>query len=292
MTQPIHISSTDTTIVCHSLGEGTPLLGIHGIISDRSFFADFEAYIPEDFQWITYDRRGYGDSPAPNSGDYSLEAQAEDAAAVLRHMTSTPAWILGHSAGGLVALTLAIRYPELVRGITLIETPVCYNDELAKAIDDWFAKLTQYRDQGKIKKALPLFSRQIGGTAPGTGFDMEKIQKTYRNLEIFLTGELEYLHREVIPWEELCAVVGGRLEPEWTASPVPAGTIPGGRPEPRWTIPCRVMVTEHGKGSIFGRSVQDTAARLGWPVSEIPGFHNVVQEDAKGFAEVFFREMF
>ena len=259
LTQTTSGYTSPSGIYYESLGCGEPVLAIHGIISDHSFFEEAAALMSDNHLWVTYDRRGYDKSHSSGNEDYSISAQTEDASEVLRSVTDHPAWILGHSAGGLIALLLAVRYPELVRGLILLETPICCDKHLSQEIDQWFRQLEDIRDSGKIKKALPLFSRQIGGSAPGRGFDLAKIQRTYRNLGTFLNGELDSLHKDTIAIEQLRQI----------------------------SVPCRILVTEHGQSSIFGQSVQDTAARMHWPITLIPGYHNVIQEDPAAFASAF-----
>jgi pimeloyl-ACP methyl ester carboxylesterase len=49
---------------------------------------------------------------------------SDDAAALLRALDGAPATVVGWSAGGIVALGLAIRHPDLVSGLVLEEPPL------------------------------------------------------------------------------------------------------------------------------------------------------------------------
>lgn len=71
---------------------------------------------------IAYDRRGFTRSthePVRNASRHT-----EDAAALLRAIDAAPATVVGWSSGGLIAMDLAIRSPELVGALALEEPPL------------------------------------------------------------------------------------------------------------------------------------------------------------------------
>jgi pimeloyl-ACP methyl ester carboxylesterase len=70
---------------------------------------------------LAFDNRGTGLSDKP-PGPYSIELLADDAASVLESRGLASADVYGHSLGGYIALTLAVRRPELVRSLVLVGT--------------------------------------------------------------------------------------------------------------------------------------------------------------------------
>lgn len=71
---------------------------------------------------IAYDRRGCGRSERPEPYERtSVAEQANDAAALLDALEAAPAMVIGRSYGGAVAIDLALRYPDRVRALTLLE---------------------------------------------------------------------------------------------------------------------------------------------------------------------------
>jgi 3-oxoadipate enol-lactonase/4-carboxymuconolactone decarboxylase len=73
------------------------------------------------FQLLRMDTRGHGASDAP-AEDYSMQALAEDAIAVLDAAGIDKAFVAGVSLGGMVAMQLALAEPERVCGLALICT--------------------------------------------------------------------------------------------------------------------------------------------------------------------------
>jgi esterase len=71
---------------------------------------------------IAYDRRGcmHSQRPLPYERT-SVAEQADDAAALLDALAATPAVAIGRSYGGAVAVDLALRYPDRVRALVLLE---------------------------------------------------------------------------------------------------------------------------------------------------------------------------
>jgi pimeloyl-ACP methyl ester carboxylesterase len=77
--------------------------------------------LARDHRVIAYNRRGYRGSGA-ETGRWT--DHAEDAAALLRLLDASAATVVGHSAGAIVALELAIREPELVASLILLDPAV------------------------------------------------------------------------------------------------------------------------------------------------------------------------
>lgn len=100
-------------------GEGSPLVLLHGLGGAASNWIELAPQLARDHRVVAVDLPGHGGSSAlpvlPN-----LEPFADRVGLVLRREEAHPAVVVGHSLGCVVALRLAMRSPELVRGLVLI----------------------------------------------------------------------------------------------------------------------------------------------------------------------------
>jgi pimeloyl-ACP methyl ester carboxylesterase len=102
------------------LGSGKPVLLVHGTAA--SVWGDVPSMLARTHRVLVYDRRSFGTSIHPPLAD--LSRHASDAAAVLRTKAALPAIVVGWSIGGVIALELALRHPELVKALVLLEPPL------------------------------------------------------------------------------------------------------------------------------------------------------------------------
>jgi pimeloyl-ACP methyl ester carboxylesterase len=120
-------------------GHGTPILGLHGAGSSAVFWEDASERLSQLGRAIVYDRRGSNRSERPDPYETtSVREHADDALALLQALDAEPAILVGRSYGGTVALDLAIRCPESVHGLALLEAgPMGFSLEY----DLWFEAL-------------------------------------------------------------------------------------------------------------------------------------------------------
>ncbi len=103
-------------------GEGAPIACIHGGGSSALMWADAVEELARLGRVIAYDRRGCTRSERPERYERtSVAEQADDAAALLDALAAAPAVVIGRSYGGAVATDLALRYPDRVWALVLLE---------------------------------------------------------------------------------------------------------------------------------------------------------------------------
>jgi pimeloyl-ACP methyl ester carboxylesterase len=101
-------------------GTGPAILAIPGMGDLRSEYRHIRPYLIEaGYRVITMDPRGFGETSARWS-DYSARAVGRDAVAVLSHLGSGPATILGNSFAAGSALWAAKEAPDAVNGVVLL----------------------------------------------------------------------------------------------------------------------------------------------------------------------------
>jgi pimeloyl-ACP methyl ester carboxylesterase len=103
-------------------GSGAPVVLVHGTGATRGFWTETLAALGDDVRALAYDRRGYGDSGAPEGYTATTVGEhADDLAALIGVLGDGPAVVCGHSFGAIVALDLLLHQPELVRAAVLID---------------------------------------------------------------------------------------------------------------------------------------------------------------------------
>jgi pimeloyl-ACP methyl ester carboxylesterase len=103
------------------VGEGVPIFLIHPAGSTASTWGAALEELALIGRVIVYDRRGYERS----AGElvHSMSTHTADAAAILQHLRTPPAVVVGTSAGAAIAIDLAVRRPDLVRVVIAHEFP-------------------------------------------------------------------------------------------------------------------------------------------------------------------------
>jgi pimeloyl-ACP methyl ester carboxylesterase len=108
-------------------GEGHPVVLVHGTGTDRRLWRETVAALGDGVRAVAYDRRGYGESGAPEAyRGTTIEEQTEDLARLLAALEDAPVVVCGHDVGALVALDLARRHAGLVRALVLVEPPLLW----------------------------------------------------------------------------------------------------------------------------------------------------------------------
>jgi pimeloyl-ACP methyl ester carboxylesterase len=104
------------------MGEGPAVLLVAGLGYGTWYWRDLQAQLAQaGYRAITLDNRGGGRSDKPE-GPYSIEQMADDAQAVLAALGVEQAHVIGHSMGGYIAQTIAGKYPDAVKSLTLMGT--------------------------------------------------------------------------------------------------------------------------------------------------------------------------
>jgi aminoacrylate hydrolase len=102
-------------------GVGQPIFFIPGFGGVGSFWRSQVEFLRPRFRVITIDQRGAGAS-ARSQQEYSLDQMTDDVQFVMDAAKIDTAFLVGHSTGGAIAQTLAIRMPARVTGMLLSST--------------------------------------------------------------------------------------------------------------------------------------------------------------------------
>lgn len=110
------------------VGEGEPLLWLHGFFGTGSDWHHIFPAPPAGFQLIAPDLRGHGATTNP-SGEFTFRQAADDVLALLRHLGLAKIKAIGLSGGGLTLLHVATAMPSLVEAMVLVSAPPYFPDQ-------------------------------------------------------------------------------------------------------------------------------------------------------------------
>ena len=122
----------------HDVGEGSPVLMIHGSGPGVSAWANWRLSLPvlaRQARVIAPDMVGFGYSDRPAGQRYTMDAWVAQAVGVLDALDLERADVVGNSFGGALALALAIRHPQRVRRLVLMGS-VGVPFEITRGLDD------------------------------------------------------------------------------------------------------------------------------------------------------------
>lgn len=140
----------DVTLYAVQAGpaDGRPVVLLHGFPEFWYAWKDVMKPLAEaGFRVIVPDQRGYGESDKPRDiAAYDIDRLADDIATLIVHLGHESAYVAAHDWGGGVAWNLAIRHPESVRRLAVIDTPHPDAARVAPSQEDtvdWFRTFFQ-----------------------------------------------------------------------------------------------------------------------------------------------------
>jgi pimeloyl-ACP methyl ester carboxylesterase len=144
-------------------GKGGHMLVIQaGICSCAAEWRHIAEDLGKHFSVLIYDRAGYGESN-PSSAPRTPENISGELRLLLEHLgVGKPVTLLGHSQGGLYGADFALRNPEAVRALVLLDPLTPYNDEFKDGLSK-----REYADSGIDKLPMLKMGRFICGIGLG-----------------------------------------------------------------------------------------------------------------------------
>ena len=145
-------------------GPGPVVVLLHGFPLDHTMWNAQRGRIGSVYRLIGPDLRGHGQTPAPE-GVYEVDAMADDVLETLDGLGLTGPIVLGGlSMGGYVALSIAARCPERLRGLLLINTRSAADTPETARIREGLAQIVE--STGQIDQVVGTMLPKL--LAPGT----------------------------------------------------------------------------------------------------------------------------
>ena len=117
------VEVNSTRLYYQQAGDGPDVVLVHAVTSNQAVwvFSGLVDALAAEFRVTSYDLRGHGFSARPPSG-YTSAAMAEDFRQLHTALDLKPAFLVGHSFGGVVSLHAAAIAPECVAGVLLSDS--------------------------------------------------------------------------------------------------------------------------------------------------------------------------
>jgi len=117
-------------------GSGEPtLVFIHGWCCNQSMWGDQIETFAQRHRIIAVDLRGHGESDKPDQ-DYDIAGFADDVAWLIREMGLNRPVLIGHSMGGVTALSLLRKHPDIARAAVFVDAGIMpFPEEMRPLLD-------------------------------------------------------------------------------------------------------------------------------------------------------------
>ncbi|MBS2014386.1 MAG: alpha/beta fold hydrolase [Deltaproteobacteria bacterium] len=144
-------------------GAGPPVVLLHGFPLHAASFVDDARALAGDMRVLLPSMRGFGASPLGDASSVTIEAMADDVAAILDACgLDGPVVIGGLSMGGYVAMAFARRHARRVRGLVLADTRAEPDSEEARANRD--VGIAKVAGGGLVAFVDGLLPKMLGAT--------------------------------------------------------------------------------------------------------------------------------
>lgn len=152
------VNINGTTYEWDDIGNGSPIIFLHGLFLDRNFWGNITQSLPKN-RCISFDMPEH----AKNSwcDHLDLDVIAEDIIIWMKEYCIEKPTLVGHDQGGMLAMRIAAQYPELVDNLVLINTSA--RKECENRIPTWLARekilLSNHSDKLALFKEIQKFKK-------------------------------------------------------------------------------------------------------------------------------------
>ena len=126
---------------------GAPqILLLHGGNQSAHSWDLVSLHLSDRFHVFALDQRGHGDSEWSRDQDYSIEAKVMDALAFIEDQDLRSPLVMGHSMGGIVTMTMAVRRPDVARGLVIVDVGPELSAAGAEIIHNFVTRNVEFDD--------------------------------------------------------------------------------------------------------------------------------------------------
>ncbi|QNK63114.1 alpha/beta hydrolase [Pedobacter sp. PAMC26386] len=140
----IKVNNKDVHIQELNKGAAETVLLIHGMFSNLSvYYFNIAPVLALHFHVVMYDLKSHGMSERTLEG-YDLNSMTDDLYALMEVLNLDKVHLAGYSFGGLIALKMAVRFPEKLRKLVLIEAPDPNDDKTRGIIEEYSREFLEH----------------------------------------------------------------------------------------------------------------------------------------------------
>jgi haloalkane dehalogenase len=103
-------------------GQGEPFLMVHGNPTWSFFYRHWVAHLRANFRCLVPDHLGCGLSDKPQDYSYTLEQHIDNLESLVESVNPEPLNLVVHDWGGAIGLGYAVRHPERIRRLIILNT--------------------------------------------------------------------------------------------------------------------------------------------------------------------------
>ena len=214
------LSATVNGLKLHYVDHGgtaaVSAVALHGFALNCHSFDEVAPALSDQLHWYALDQRGHGRSDrAAELGDYSRDHMAEDIQQFIETQALDRPVVLGHSMGGMNAMTFAAQHPDLLRALVLIDVgPGVSVDGVQQvrqfvagpyeleSLEAWVEMTHQYypfRSKEGIRKRLEVSLRETPEGKMAKMFDERFREADFRGVADARTGIWETAEALTVP---------------------------------------------------------------------------------------------
>jgi pimeloyl-ACP methyl ester carboxylesterase len=158
------VSLQHTGIHTQEMNAGAPetILMVHGMFTNLSiYYFNIAPILAQQFHVVLYDLKGHGMSGRSSHG-YDLQTMSNELVELMDNLGLDTVHLAGYSYGGLIALKAAMRFPERINKLAIIESPDPYEQETMSIVDIYSKELlVHFINDNAGDTAVKLGKRQL-----------------------------------------------------------------------------------------------------------------------------------
>ena len=122
MQRSVNVNGLELHFIDHGGDAEVDAVALHGFALNCHSFDEVAPALSDQLHWYALDQRGHGRSDrAAQLSDYSRDHMADDIDQFIEAQGLERPVVIGHSMGGMNAMTFAARHPDKLRALVLID---------------------------------------------------------------------------------------------------------------------------------------------------------------------------